>query len=94
MRKTDRRKYIEIIIEHVTIRRVAMLFAFLFVIETGFLRRIGYSIGPVLPFSDPAPQVVAFQSLGALIVLSVMSLWTARSHLKTVSRVIHLSPTS
>ncbi|MCD6408613.1 hypothetical protein J7L87_06155 [bacterium] len=60
------------------------LFAFLFVIETGFLRRIGYSIGPVLPFSDPAPQVVAFQSLGALMVLSVMSLWAARSHLKTV----------
>lgn len=60
------------------------LFAFLFVLETGFLRRIGFSIGPVLPFSDPAGQEVAFQSLGALIILSLMSLWVGRNHLKNV----------
>lgn len=60
------------------------LFAFLFSIETGFLNRIGFSIGPVLPFSDPAPQVVAFQSFGALIVLGISSLFLARDHLKYI----------
>ncbi len=60
------------------------LFAFLFTIQTGFLNRVGFSIGPVQPYSDPAPQVVALQSLGALLVLSVSSLWFARGHLKKI----------
>jgi len=60
------------------------LFAFLFIIETGFLNRIGFSIGSVQPFSDPAPQVIACQSLGALLVLSISCLWVARSHLRNV----------
>ncbi len=59
------------------------LFALLFTIEIGFLRRIGYSIGPAIPFSGYC-QVATFQTLGALMVLSVMSLWTARNHLKTI----------
>lgn len=60
------------------------LFAFLFSLETGFLNRIGFSIGPILPFSDPAPQVVAFQSLGALLTLSISSLFLARNHIKHI----------
>lgn len=60
------------------------LFAFLFILETGFLNRIGFSIGPVQPFSDPAPQVVALQSLGALLVLSLSCLWFSRWHLKHI----------
>ncbi len=60
------------------------LFALFFIVETGFLGRIGFSIGPVQPFSDPAPQVVALQSLGALLVLSVSCLWFARGHLKKI----------
>ncbi|MGC8976726.1 MAG: DUF6785 family protein [Candidatus Ratteibacteria bacterium] len=60
------------------------LFAFLFSIETGFLNRIGFSIGPILPFSDPAPQVVAFQSLGALLVLSISCLFLARHQFKHI----------
>jgi hypothetical protein len=59
-------------------------FAFLFIMQTGFLNRIGFSIGPVQPFSDPAPQVIALQSLGALLVLSVSCLWFARGHLKKI----------
>lgn len=60
------------------------LFALIFIIETGFLNRIGFSIGPVQPFSDPAPQIVALQSLGAVIVLSISCIWFARKHLKNV----------
>jgi len=60
------------------------LFAFLFIIESGFLNSIGFSIGPVQPYSDPAPQVVACQSFGALLVLSISCLWVARAHLKNV----------
>ncbi|MCM8778003.1 MAG: OPT/YSL family transporter [Candidatus Omnitrophica bacterium] len=59
-------------------------FALVFIIETGFLNRIGFSIGPTQPFSDPAPQIVALQSLGALIVLSISCIWFARKHLKEV----------
>ncbi len=58
------------------------LFAFLYILETGFFNRIGFDIGPTLPFSDPAHQAVAFQSFGALIVLALTSLWIARKHLK------------
>lgn len=58
------------------------LFAFIYIIETGFLNRIGFDIGPVLPFSDPAHQAVAFQAFGALLVLAISSLWIARGHLK------------
>jgi len=58
------------------------LFAFLYILETGFFNRIGFDIGPTLPFSDPAHQAVAFQSFGALIILALTSLWIARKHLK------------
>jgi hypothetical protein len=60
------------------------LFALLFTIESGFLNSIGFSIGPVLPFSDPAPQPVAFQSLGALLVLSIFCLFLARNDIKNI----------
>lgn len=60
------------------------LFALFFTLQTGFLNRIGFSIGPVQPFSDPAPQVIALQSLGALLILSVSCLWFARKHLKNI----------
>jgi hypothetical protein len=60
------------------------LFAFLFIIETGFFKMTGYSMGQVLPYSDPACQEVAFQSFGALIVLSLSCLWIARKHLKEI----------
>ncbi len=59
-------------------------FSFIFIIETAFLRRIGFSIGPVQPYSDPAPQVIACQALGALLVLSISCLWIARKHLKVI----------
>ncbi|MCX8083039.1 MAG: hypothetical protein N3D17_06580, partial [bacterium] len=59
-------------------------FALIFILETGFLNRIGFSIGPTQPFSDPAPQIVALQSLGAVIVLSVSCIWFGRRHLKNV----------
>lgn len=59
-------------------------FALFFTMQTGFLNRVGFSIGPVQPFSDPAPQVVALQSLGALLVLSISCLWFARGHLKNI----------
>jgi len=58
------------------------LFAFLYILETGFFNRIGFDIGPTLPFSDPAHQAVAFQSFGALIILALSSLWIARRYLK------------
>jgi hypothetical protein len=60
------------------------LFSLLFIIESGFFNRIGFSIGPVQPFSDPAPQIVALQSLGALIILSISCIWFARKHLKNI----------
>ncbi|MFN4227822.1 MAG: DUF6785 family protein [Candidatus Ratteibacteria bacterium] len=60
------------------------LFAFLFIIETGFFKMTGYSMGQILPYSDPACQEVAFQSFGALIILSLSCLWLARKHLKEI----------
>lgn len=59
-------------------------FAVIAICLTGYLNIIGFSIGPVEPFSDPAPQVIAYQSLGALIVLVISSIWFARGHLKSV----------
>ncbi|MCS7181114.1 MAG: hypothetical protein NZ891_07185, partial [bacterium] len=60
------------------------LFAFLFILETGFFKMTGYSMGQILPYSDPACQEVAFQSFGALIVLSLSCIWIARRHLKEI----------
>jgi len=61
-------------------------FALLAILLTGYMNIIGFSIGPVEPFSDPAPQAIAYQSLGALIVLSISCIWFARSHIKDVWR--------
>ncbi|MCM8772547.1 MAG: hypothetical protein NC922_05740 [Candidatus Omnitrophica bacterium] len=60
------------------------LFAFIFILETGFLKMTGYSIGMFLPYSDPACEEVAFQSFGALMILSLSCLWFARRHLKQI----------
>jgi hypothetical protein len=61
-------------------------FALFAVIERGIFDRIGFSIGPYQPFSDPAPPSVAHQALGALIVIVVAGLWGGRRHLKEIFR--------
>ena len=44
-------------------------FAFLANLETGLLRLIGFSIGPMQPYSPPAPPSVAHIAMGALCLL-------------------------
>jgi len=61
-------------------------FALFAVIERGVFDRIGLSIGPYQPFSDPAPPSVAHQGLGALIVMVAAGLWGGRRHLKAILR--------
>jgi len=60
------------------------LFALLATIETGIFNLIGFSIGPMQAGSDPGPQTVANQGLGAMIVLVGSCIWVARAHLKDV----------
>ena len=55
-------------------------------IQTGIGRMLGYSIGPIQPYSDPAPPSVAHLALGALIFLVLSGFWHARQHLKEVFR--------
>ncbi|MCM8769146.1 MAG: hypothetical protein NC911_05660 [Candidatus Omnitrophica bacterium] len=59
-------------------------FSILLIFVTGFLQMVGFSIGPFQPYSDPAHEAISCQSIGALVVLSLYSLWVARDHLKTV----------
>ena len=61
-------------------------FAFLAHLQTGFERLLGWSIGPVQPFSDPATPSVAHLALGALFVLVAGSFWNGRAHLADVMR--------
>lgn len=60
------------------------VFALLANIQQGYLNRVGFSIGPQQPYSDPGGQEVSNQALGAMIVLVVSSLWIARHHLRDV----------
>ena len=61
-------------------------FAFLANLQTGFLRIIGFSIGPMQPYSPPAPPSVAHIAMGALFFLVFASFWNGREHLKEVLR--------
>ena len=61
-------------------------FALVATLETGFFNRIGFSIGAMQLYSDPGPQTVANQGLGAMIMFVATSLWFAREHLKNVFR--------
>lgn len=62
------------------------VFALLAVLQTGTERLLGWSIGPVQPFSDPASPSVAHLAFGALLFLVCASFWNARRHLKDVVR--------
>ena len=55
-------------------------FAFLALLQTGVQRMLGWNIGPVQPFSDPASPSVAHLALGALFVLVLTSFWNSRQH--------------
>jgi len=61
-------------------------FAFLAHLQTGIQQMLGWSIGPVQPFSDPGPPSVAHLALGALFFLVAASFWNSRQHLKDVVR--------
>lgn len=61
-------------------------FAFLALLQTGIQRMLGWSIGPIQPFSDPAPPSVAHLALGALFFLVGTSFWNSREHIKDVFR--------
>ncbi|MCM8802047.1 MAG: hypothetical protein NC827_01890 [Candidatus Omnitrophica bacterium] len=60
------------------------LFAFIYIILTGFFKLTGYTIGYTIPYTDPAPQQLAFFSFGALIIYAVSSFFNARSYLKDI----------
>ncbi|MBT7862459.1 MAG: hypothetical protein HN712_19240 [Gemmatimonadetes bacterium] len=61
-------------------------FAFLALVQTGLERMLGWSIGPVQPFSDPASPSVAHLAQGALFFLVFAGFWHARRHLGDVWR--------
>ena len=61
-------------------------FAFLAHLQTGFERMMGWSIGPIQPFSDPGTPSVAHLALGALFFLVGASFWNGRQHLRDVLR--------
>jgi hypothetical protein len=61
-------------------------FAFMALLQTGIQRMVGWSIGPIQPFSDPAPPSVAHLALGALFFLVFAGLWNGRRHLRDVFR--------
>ena len=61
-------------------------FAFLAHLQTGIERMMGWSIGPVQPFSDPGTPSVAHLALGALFFLVGASFWNGRQHLRNVVR--------
>ena len=61
-------------------------FAFLAHLQTGVQRMMGWSIGPLQPFSDPAVPSVAHMALGALVVLVLSSFWYGRRHVADVWR--------
>ena len=58
------------------------LFSLLATLQTGFFRRIGFSIEQVAWGEGMAS--VKYQALGALLVFVAISLWMSRSHLKDV----------
>ena len=59
-------------------------FAFLAHLQTGLERMMGWSIGPIQPFSDPGTPSVAHLALGALFFLVGASFWNGRQHLRDV----------
>jgi hypothetical protein len=61
-------------------------FAFLALLQTGVERMLGWSIGPVQPFSDPASPSVAHLAQGALLFLVFAGFWHGRRHLWDVLR--------
>jgi hypothetical protein len=61
-------------------------FALLANIQTGIQRLVGFNIGPMQPYSPPAPPSVAHIAMGALCFLVFSSFWHSRDHLKDVLR--------
>ncbi len=61
-------------------------FAFLAHLQTGIEQMMGWSIGPIQPFSDPGTPSVAHLALGALFFLVGASFWNGRQHLRDVLR--------
>ncbi|MCC7265609.1 MAG: hypothetical protein IT369_24135 [Candidatus Latescibacteria bacterium] len=59
-------------------------FALLAHLHNGLELWLGWSIGPIQPFSDPASPSVAHLALGALFFLVASCFWNARSHLRQV----------
>jgi hypothetical protein len=62
------------------------LFALLAHIQTGIQRIIGFSLGPLQPYSPPAPPSVAHIAMGALCYLVAASFWNSRQHIRDVLR--------
>ena len=61
-------------------------FAFIAHFQNGIEHMLGWSIGPVQPYSDPASPSVAHLALGALFFLVGASFWNGRLHLASVMR--------
>ena len=61
-------------------------FAFVAHLQTGIQRMMGWNIGPLQPFSDPAAPSVAHIALGAMVVLVLSSFWYGRTHMRDVLR--------
>ena len=57
------------------------LFALLSFLEQGLFNSVGFTIGPMQPYSQPGRQEVSNQALGAMVVLVLIGLWRAREHL-------------
>ena len=57
------------------------LFALLSFIEQGIFYNVGFTIGPMQPYSQPGAQEISNQALGAMVVLVVIGMWRARKHL-------------
>ncbi|MEW6755354.1 MAG: DUF6785 family protein [Candidatus Latescibacterota bacterium] len=62
------------------------VFAVLAILQMGAERMVGWSIGPLQPFSDPATPSVAHMALGALFYLVGSTFWHSRGHLRDVCR--------
>jgi len=61
------------------------LFAVLGTLQTGIFRMIGYSIGSREAYCASGPAV-SHQGFGAMIIFTVIILWSARAHLRDVFR--------
>ncbi|MDA0745728.1 MAG: hypothetical protein O2954_04370 [bacterium] len=59
-------------------------FFLVFWVENGIINRVGYAITPKPANFSAETEVTAWQGFGALTVLVLWNLWTARAHIKVV----------